>query len=81
MDPLAANPPCEAPCPATQSPYDERLPHHRKEIGTMNMSYRNIERRHARQIALVERRKGRTWMYGELALFGALMLYLMSLLK
>ncbi len=47
----------------------------------MNMSYRNIERRHARQIALVERRKGRTWMYGELALFGALMLYLMSLLK
>lgn len=47
----------------------------------MNMSYRNVERRHAQQIAFVERRKGRTWMYGELALFGALLLYFMSLLK
>jgi hypothetical protein len=38
------------------------------------------ERRHEDRIALVERRKGKLWMYGEIACFAALMLYLMLLL-
>lgn len=47
----------------------------------MNLSYRTVDRRHAQQLAFVERRKGRTWLYGEVALCATLLLYLMSLLK
>jgi len=47
----------------------------------MYSSSRIVDRRRFHKLAFVERRKGRIWMYGELALCAVLLVYLVSLLR
>jgi hypothetical protein len=42
----------------------------------MSTGRRPVERRRTQQLALIERRKGRAWLYGQIAVAAALAIFL-----